>query len=93
MTTPTVGRVVYFEPLPNDPLRLSSQPYRADICHVNDDGTVNLSVNDHRGNAYFLNNIAFVDAATSDAGQAHWMPYQVATAAAAAPAAPAAPTA
>lgn len=46
---PTVGRVVWFWDHASDG---DDHPMRADICFVNEDGTVNLSVNDHDGNAF-----------------------------------------
>lgn len=91
MTAPTIGRVVYYRPSTlelQDPAITSlnpSEPFRADVCFVNPDGSVNLTVCDHNGRDFTATGIPFFEAqATIDTPHAHWMPYQVATAAVAA---------
>lgn len=81
---PTVGRVVwYWSTLDGaDDCDFSDprQPMRADICHVNHDGTVNLSVNDHFCTPRAMRGITLHqgDAAGCSLPRpfATWMPYQ-----------------
>lgn len=88
MTAPTIGRVVYYRPSSSEisylPLTVyDDQPLRADVCFVLDDGTVSLLVNDHIGRSFVFLNVPFFETRqTGDIAHAHWMPYQLATAAA-----------
>lgn len=88
---PTVGRVLYFHPCPEDRvIRLDDQPLRADIIYVHGPGSVKLHVIDHGGNHFIMPEVPLVqegeEAPTT--GYAKWMPFQVGQAAKAAPAAP-----
>lgn len=49
---PTVGRQVNYWPLNSDLLYKHSQPHAAIICHVNDNGTVNIAAYNERGIQY-----------------------------------------
>ena len=76
---PSVGRVVWFwdqVATGDEP----EQPMRADICHVNADGSINLSVNDHIGKQFTYLQCALHqgDAAGCSLPRpfATWMPYQ-----------------
>ena len=56
MTTPTIGRQVwYYAPTTPDlaTVALSDQPFAATVVHVND-GTVNVLVLDHIGKPHFV---------------------------------------
>lgn len=82
---PTVGRVVWYWPevgggdknLDHD----GEQPLRADVCHVNPDGTINLCVNDAAGAGFKRPNIQLHqgDAAGCSLPRpfATWMSYQL----------------
>lgn len=78
---PTVGRVVLYRPSGSFlGMIMSAQPMKADVVHVNDDGTVNLFVVDHHGQNYSMMNIRLVqpDEPKPEGGNfCHWMDYQV----------------
>lgn len=82
---PTVGRVVWYWPHPDTDLLMPAmvilvgQPLRADVCAVNDDGTVNLAVNDAYGDAHQRLDVPLLQAGEAPpAGRSfcEWMPYQ-----------------
>ena len=85
MITPTVGRIVYYKAstleLQSPAIaRCSVQPFRADVCHVNEDGTLVLRVIDHNGHSFAVGNVLLVqpEMPTPEEGPyAYWMPYQV----------------
>ena len=81
---PTVGRVVWYWPAFGDGDKNmdhdGEQPLRADVCHVNPDGSINLCVNDAAGNGFKRPNITLHqgDAAGCSLPRpfATWMPFQ-----------------
>ena len=82
---PTVGRVVWYWPGESDEKRDEmdwdgGQPLRADICYVNDDGSVNLSVNDCVGRQFTRCDVLLhqgdADGCSLPRPFATWMPYQ-----------------
>ena len=76
---PTVGRVVWFWPDASEHITARvGEPLRADICAVNSDGTVNLSVNDVRGVQTTRLNVMLVqpDEPKPEHSFCAWMPYQ-----------------
>lgn len=81
---PTVGRVVWYWPGGADEKDTmdydGEQPMRADICYVNDDGTVNLSVNDCVGVPFTRRDIVLYQGdhlgCSLQRPFATWMPYQ-----------------
>jgi hypothetical protein len=76
---PTVGRVVWFWPDVSEHIdSVPGEPLRADICAVNADGTVNLSVNSSRGNQQPRLNVMLVqpDEPKPEHSFCAWMPYQ-----------------
>lgn len=44
-----VGQIVHYWPLQCEKLHDHCQPFRADVCHVNPDGTVNLVIHNEVG--------------------------------------------
>lgn len=78
---PTIGRVVWFWPSHGGQhTRHSEQPLKADVVHVNENGTVNLFVVDHTGISHREHNIELVQDGDTAPGNDHyctWMPYQV----------------
>lgn len=84
---PTVGRVVLYFPRSEefpDVYRVPGRPeprFRADVCWVNDDGTVNLSGNDHGGGSFTRMYVTLrQEGEECQPGDAEWMPYQKAVA-------------
>jgi len=86
---PTVGRRVWYYPATNEK-RMSMLPFHlhgdgpldAGIAHVNDDGTVNLSVFDSIGNHHSRQKVRFIDndetgMPTDGDAYAAWMPFQL----------------
>lgn len=49
---PTVGRQVHYWPLGADMLYMHTQPHHGVVCHVNDNGTINIAVYNERGIPY-----------------------------------------
>ena len=80
MTQPTVGRVVWFWPAPDEQLALprSGQPLAAHVAAVSEDGsTVNLQVIDANGHAHARQDVPFFEGGHPDGrSYADWMPYQ-----------------
>ena len=79
MTQPTVGRVVWFWPSPDEQLALprSGQPLAAHVAAVSEDGsTVNLQVIDANGHAHARQDVPFIDGGAVGFSYAGWMPYQ-----------------
>jgi hypothetical protein len=77
---PTVGRVLYFQPGPDDRVvRYDEQPMRADIIYVHGPDNVKLHVIDHAGNHFTLASVPLVQDGDErpTCGYAYWMPYQV----------------
>lgn len=64
--SPSCGRVVLFQPGPQDLLDGSivrndtTNPMPATVAYVNSDGTVNLAVFDHAGKPFARNNVQLV---------------------------------
>lgn len=79
MIRPTVGRVVWYHPGPNDPPAVdASQPHAAMISHVENERRVNLLVVDSSGLIYRrLSAPLAQDADKPEKGGAQWMPFQV----------------
>lgn len=75
---PTVGRVVWYVPSGMDMDHPDHQPYRADICYVNADGTINIAFNEHDGSPGQAQNVTLVQEGDThpDTGFCMWMPYQ-----------------
>lgn len=46
---PLVGQILHYWPLQCEKTHNHDQPFRADICHINTDGTVNLIVSNEIG--------------------------------------------
>ena len=83
---PTIGRKVWYWPVDGGPgVSLdATEPFDATLVFVHDSVWVNLHVVDHRGNTFTVERVALGEDAV--AGQASWMPYQLAQAAAQVPA-------
>lgn len=85
---PTVGRVVWYWPGPNDsgnyPHSEPRQPHAATVAYVWSDHMVNLSIVDHSGNQYSRTSVRLVQPGDDNRpvhGYCSWMPYQVGQAA------------
>lgn len=98
--TPTVGRIVYFDPqnirIGNDfQYPINGEPLAAIIAAVQADGALNLSVIDAVGNHHAFTEVPLVqeggDTPADGSCYAYWMPYQLAQAGIKPMAAPAAP--
>lgn len=81
MTQPTVGRVVWFWPSPDEQLALprSGQPLAAHVAAVSEDGrTVNLQVIDANGHAHARQDVPFFEGGRLEGeSYADWMPFAV----------------
>jgi hypothetical protein len=80
---PTIGRIVWYTPLTNEPVLMHldrTHPMTAQVCYVNPDGTVNLLVTDHMGNTTPRTGVELIqenDGAVPASGNyCQWMPYQ-----------------
>lgn len=83
MIKPTVGRVVWYTPCPDDSFpTIAGQPLAAIIAAVWDDTRVNLLVIDANGITHNLKSVLLVqeDAERPVTGFCEWMPYQKAVA-------------
>jgi hypothetical protein len=81
MNIPTVGRRVWYHPLPNERFYTDSkQPFDAGIAHVHTASCVNLSVQNDLGEAMHGKTSVRLVQAPEDAqpGEASWMDYHVA---------------
>jgi hypothetical protein len=79
MITPTIGRVVLFRYN-----KEQEQPHPALVCHINEDGTINVGGFTDKGIPFSQDNVPLLqdDDPIPDAGlYAEWMPYQKAKAA------------
>lgn len=80
MTQPTVGRVLWFWPSPDEQMALprAGQPLAAHVAAVSEDGsTVNLQVIDAYGYAHARQDVPFFEVvALVGHSYADWMPYQ-----------------
>lgn len=78
MIRPTIGRVVWYHPGPNDPTAIdATQPHAALIAHVENDRQVNLFVIDSEGGVYSRKSVRLAqDADKAESGGAQWMPFQ-----------------
>lgn len=83
MTTPTVGRIMWFYPNPHSAGLVhprAGQPLSGSVASVSEDGMfVNMSVIDADGNPRARQNIPVVqaDMPAPNGAYACWMPYQV----------------
>jgi hypothetical protein len=58
---------------------LSDQPFAATVVHVNEYGTINVSVLDHLGNSHFVRDCLLLqddDEVPEVSAHCAWMPYQ-----------------
>ncbi len=81
MIKPTVGRVVWYRPLPSDPpgedfSRDEKMRYAAIVAHATDDTCVNLMVIDQKGGTFNRTSVILVHEGNPEPGQCEWMPYQ-----------------
>lgn len=75
MIKPTIGRIVHYRPV--DPSYADNVRFAATIAKVNEDGTVNLGVDNEHGVRESAQNVTLVqDEAMPASGQCEWMPYQ-----------------
>lgn len=83
---PTVGRMVWYWPATElvnalGLVRKDDQPFPAQIVHVTDDYTVNLSVLDHTAKQFAALDVYLKpDGSEATAPHASWMTYQLANA-------------
>jgi hypothetical protein len=80
---PTIGRVVWYWPgtvlAMDSGLRDRKQPYTAQICFVNRDGSINIAGYKHDGEAFVARSVTLHQADDAQAPKepyAEWMPYQ-----------------
>jgi hypothetical protein len=80
MIEPTIGRIVWFHPLPTAAYpKVDGQPHGAMIAFVKNDTTVNLTVSDYSGETYAARHVRLLqddEPAPVDEPYAEWMPYQ-----------------
>lgn len=82
MIKPTIGRVVWFTPVPNENIMMvrGDQKMAAIVTYVWSDGVVNLSVMDHDGVSWPHTSVLLVQDGEPkpDSGRyCEWMPYQL----------------
>ena len=75
---PTIGRVVWYKPMPAHDDSFTDQMNPALICYVHSDEMVNLSVSDSNGNQFGGTSVPLFQGTPEDcpAGSCCWMPYQ-----------------
>jgi len=80
MIQPTIGRIVWFHPLPTAAYpKVDGQPHAAMIAFVKNSTTVNLTVSAWSGDTYAARHVRLLqdgEAAPVDEPYAEWMPYQ-----------------
>ena len=79
MIEPTIGRVVWYHPTPDNPgAKSESLPQAAMVCNVWSDTCVNLVVFDANGVPYNVTSVLLYqdEGERPDVGFAEWMPYQ-----------------
>lgn len=82
--TPTPGRVMWFQPNKDDPLRHETDaPLAATVAFVHEDGTVNLTVHATNGDVHPRQYVPVRQDGDPDPGGSYacWMPYQLGQAA------------
>lgn len=67
---PRVGFIVHYWPLQFEKTMDHNQPFRADICYVNDNGTVNLRIHNEIGMPCPRINVALVQGQEPKPGEA-----------------------
>jgi len=80
MIVPTVGRSLYYSPLPGEKLYDHDQPWMGFLCHLNSDQTINMLVLNESGMAVQKSHLTLAQDREPLPGEAYWMPYQVKTA-------------
>lgn len=85
MITPTIGRVVLFQPMKNADQPFREQPYPGLICHVHTDTCINVAYFREDGTPDSATSVTLLqegdDRDSLTGGRfAEWMPYQVAQA-------------
>jgi hypothetical protein len=79
MISPTIGRVVWFQPSKSADQPLRDQPYAALVTYVHGDRCINVGGFDANGNHFAACSVALLqdDDETLPHGYfAQWMPYQ-----------------
>lgn len=74
INVPTVGRQIHYWPLNEDKIMAHSQPHPGMICHVNDNGTVNLAIHNERGFPYRRCNVPMAIDRPAQSGEASFIP-------------------
>lgn len=82
-TTPSVGRILHYYPGFGENVCWmdETQPLPCQIVHVNDDGTVDISLTDQAGRFSFRRRVRIASnrsEVSGARGHCQWMPYQVA---------------
>lgn len=68
--SPYVGQTVHYWPLQCEKTHDHDQPFRADICHVNDDGRVNLVIYNEVGIASRRTGVPILPVGVAKSGEA-----------------------
>lgn len=79
MISPTIGRVVWFQPSKPAEQPLRDQPYTALVTYVWSDTMVNLAVFDQNGSPFAATSVKLLqdeDASPENGHFAEWMPFQ-----------------
>jgi hypothetical protein len=71
---PQVGQIVHYWPLQCEKTHDHNQPFRADICHVHDDGRVNLIICNEIGIASRRTKVPLNLDGTARSGEASMFP-------------------
>jgi len=83
MITPTIGRVVWFQPAKSADQPLRTQPFSASVAYVHGDRCINVGYFDQNGVAHNACSVTLLqdDEVGNACGHfAQWMPYQTAQA-------------
>jgi hypothetical protein len=86
MIAPTVGRIVWYRPSPDDRIRMNvisaDQALKADVVYVHGNGLVNLRVIDHLAQPHRRESVLLRQDGEVEPEGAYceWMPYQKAVA-------------
>ncbi|MNQ98437.1 hypothetical protein D3C85_1141270 [compost metagenome] len=83
MIHPTVGRVLWYWPTPEDAAAgravNEGQPFAATVAFVHSPRMINLALVDHNGSPFGKTSVTLLqdgDVVRDKAGYAEWMPYQ-----------------
>lgn len=76
MISPTIGRILWYNPLDSEKLFPHDQHYPAIVCHVWSDYEVSVFIINESGQP-FSRKVALAQDREATLGECEWMPYQI----------------